>query len=143
MGGGGQQYLENARIALKQQNPLIYSGIAATGALSNDEGQSAAGGVGTAAIKTPLSAIGYKEVDTPAVEKMKELNRAKAPVGGYSPTQIEKHKEKGPVDDYRPAMFKRLSKEEREQVLKIASPEETELFTNAVEGSGKRRGRRK
>jgi hypothetical protein len=139
MGGGFSQLMENARVALKQQNPLIYSLLSAPGILSKDEGQSAGGAVGSAAIKTPLSAIGYKEVDTPAVQKMRELNRAKAPVGGYSPEQIEKHKAKGEVTDFRPAMFKRLSKDERDEVLKLATSEEAALFRNAVEGSGRRR----
>lgn len=132
MGGGGQQYLENARVALKQQNPLIYSMLSAAHLLSKDEGSTGAGGIGSAALKTPLSAIGYKEVDTPAVQKMRELNRAKAPVGGYTPEQIEKHQAKGPVDDFRPAMFKRLSKDEREQVLSIATPEEADIFQSGL-----------
>lgn len=143
MGGGGRQYLENARVALKQQNPLIYAaGEKATQALglskpdSEGEGQS----VGGALVKTPLSAVGYKEVDTPAVGKMKELLRAKAPVGGYSPDQIARREAKGsrPVDP-RPSMFKRLSKDERAQVMSLAGPDEAPVFNSGVAASTRRR----
>ncbi len=71
--GGGKQYLENARVALKQQNPFLYAvGEAALGSgdptktmlQKSEEGAKA---IAAGLLKSPQSALGIKQFDTPAV----------------------------------------------------------------------------
>lgn len=80
---GGNQYVENARIALKQQNPLLYGIFQSPiqGAMEKVFGlppspddkawwqQTTEG-----AIKAPLSAVGYKEFQSPALQMVSKLS---------------------------------------------------------------------
>jgi hypothetical protein len=68
---GAAQYLENARVALRQQNPLLY-GIF-SGHLGTDADKTVLEQIASGAFKTPLSAVGYKEFETPAIAMAKQL----------------------------------------------------------------------
>jgi hypothetical protein len=80
--GGIEQYAENARVALRQQNPLLYGLM--SGVLGKDAGKTYLEQIATGGIKSPLSALGYRELESPAMQAVREINRAKAPAGGYS-----------------------------------------------------------
>lgn len=79
MGGGIKQYAENARVALKNQNPQLYS-LASPLIGEGDKtfGQELAQGL----MKSPASAVGYREVSTPALKMASDINRSKLPLAG-------------------------------------------------------------
>jgi len=73
---GGKQYVENARSALKHLNTLGYAlsepviglGLKTAGMTMPPKDKSYGNGVGEAIVKSPLSAVGYKEGVSPATQ---------------------------------------------------------------------------
>lgn len=84
MSGVGNQTLENARVALKNQNPLLYS---VGSFLYGTPEEKAEASYGTrilgAAIKSPASAVGVQNLSSPAMKLALEIRRAK---GTYTTT---------------------------------------------------------
>lgn len=84
--GGAGQYLENARVALRQQNPFLYGLFSEK--LGTDEGKTVAQQIVSGLLKSPLSAIGYKEFNTPAVAFAKSIPT----MGQITPSKDERFK---------------------------------------------------
>jgi hypothetical protein len=86
--GGAAQYLENARVALKQQNPLLYGLLSRV--LGDDAANTYREKVMEGAFKSPLSALGYKEIQTPAMQTAHEIARGKYQAGGLTYEQAQR-----------------------------------------------------
>lgn len=94
--GGFPQYVENLRVALKQQNPFLYgllqkpieAGFQLGGVppSSTDE-PSAVTSTVSGLFKSPLSAVGYREYSTPAVTMAGQLNMSQP----YTPEQDQRY----------------------------------------------------
>jgi hypothetical protein len=68
---------------------------------------------------------------TPAMQLIHEINLGKRPAGGYTEQQAQRREDRHAASegqDLRLTLFKRLSQEERDRVMDVATPEEQEIF---------------
>jgi hypothetical protein len=78
MGSGGNQYEENARVALKNQNPFLYQAISPfIGTNAENDDQPYYSRVLGGAFKSPATAVGITDVQSPAMKLAGDLLRQK------------------------------------------------------------------
>ena len=99
VGGGIAQYLEQGRVALQNQNPLVYSLLAPA---VGDTSQSYGKGVGDAAWKAPASALGIQQLRSPAQLLAYDRLRALRPVGGLTTAQADRGQLRNEIIDLFP-----------------------------------------